>query len=128
MARRKRSSKVDGEADLARQLTMLRIDFDRQFQYVPGRKFSADFHLPPYSLLIEVQGGIYPFARQRADGQTVILPGAHGSVEGIKADNTRLNLATLHGYQLLRFTPDDVGDETAITFIIDVLRTRGWRG
>lgn len=113
---------------MAQDLAMLRIPFEQQFRYVPGRLFRADFHLTARNVLVEVQGGIAPFRRQRADGTTVVLPGAHGSVEGIMADNERLNLAMYHGYRLLRFTPNEVAAEKAITFIIDLLRHEGWDG
>ena len=96
---------------LAIHLRELGAQFERQFHYIPGRKFAADFAIPSASLLIEVQGGIY-------SGQ------AHGSVTGIKKDNERLNLATLNGWSLLRFAPDEVSDGTAQRMIARVLESR----
>lgn len=92
------SRRRDAEDELARLLSMsggVLATYERQHGYVPGRKFAADFAWPAQRLLVEIQGGIY-------------TGGAHGSVTGIKADIERLNLATLHGWRVLRFTPDAV--------------------
>ncbi|MGE0227776.1 MAG: endonuclease domain-containing protein [Dehalococcoidia bacterium] len=104
-------SPEQAEDDLAVQLAAsdrVRFAFVRQHQYVPGRRFKADFAFPELRLLIEVQGGVYT-------GQ------AHGSVSGVLRDNERLNLATLHGWSVLRFTPDDVASGAALTAIEDYL-------
>ena len=76
----------------------------RQFRYVPGRKFTADFAYTEQRLLIHVDGGVY--SRR-----------AHGSITGILADITRQNLATLGGYRSLRVTPDMVKDGRALALI-----------
>ena len=81
----------------------------RQFRYVPGRKFTADFAYTERRLLIHVDGGVY--SRQ-----------AHGSITGILADIARQNLATLGGYRALRVTPDMVKDGTALKLIEEALK------
>ena len=83
------------ETLMAIHLGELGLRFERQYRYVPGRRFRADFALPEHRLLIEVVGGVYTYQ-------------AHGSIKGVKADMERLNLATLHGWKLLRFTPHEV--------------------
>ncbi len=116
-------TKQDAEGALAQQLAAAGIDFDRQFPYVAGRKFAADFHLVGTTLLIEIQGGVYPF--RRSDGR--VAAGAHGSVEGIKRDNERLNVASIAGWRVLRFLPEEVGDllrpqsQFALTVILEAL-------
>lgn len=118
-------SPEQAEDDLAQQLAAsdrVRCAFVRQHQYVPGRRFKADFAFPELRVLIEVQGGVTAGRRWRTDPATgrryeVQARGAHGSVEGVLADNERLNLATLHGWSVLRFTPDEVATHAAITFI-----------
>ena len=93
-------SKRNAEDELAYALSIAGEPFtahERQYRYVPGRKFAADFAWPDARLLVEVQGGIY-------SGE------AHGSISGIKADIERLNLATLNGYRLLRFIPPRAKD------------------
>ena len=91
-----------GEEDMADILDSLNVYYERQYAYVPGRKHRADFALwrPGSPLgermaLVEVTGGVY--SKQ-----------AHGSITGILLDNARLNLATLVGWRVLRFTPQQV--------------------
>ena len=93
---------------LALHLTELGVTFERQYAYVPGRRFRADFGLVADRLLIEVQGGIFT-------GQ------AHGSIRGVLADIERGNLATLHGWRRLCFTPQQVETGEAKAFIEAVL-------
>ena len=85
---------------LAIHLDELGLAYERQFRYVPGRRFRADFALPAYRLLIEVAGGVY--TRK-----------AHGSVTGVLADIDRLNRGTILGWRMLRVTPQMVEDGTA---------------
>lgn len=99
-----RPSFNEAETLLGVHLQELGLYFKQGYRYVPGRKFEADFAFPDRRLLIEVQGGIYSRA-------------AHGSITGILADNERLNLATLNGWGMFRFTPDQVKDGTAIETI-----------
>ena len=84
----------------------------QQFEYIPGRKFRADFAWPDARLLVEVQGGVY-------------TRGAHGSVGGILRDIERLNLATLAGYRVLRFVGPQIEDGTAIETIEEALTMPG---
>lgn len=84
----------------------------RQYRYAPPRRFRADFAWllpPPFSLLVEVQGGIY--TRR-----------AHGSITGVLADIDRLNAATLADWRLLRVTPDQVRSGEALQLIERALR------
>lgn len=79
----------------------------RQYYYARPLRFRADFAWllpPPFSLLAEVQGGIY--TRK-----------AHGSITGILADIDRLNAATLAGWRLIRVTPDMVKNGEALQLI-----------
>ena len=86
------------------------LSFERQYPYVEGRKFRADFAFIEQRLLVEVTGGIWN--RQ-----------AHGSVSGVLADNARLNAATIAGWRLLRVRPDEVEDGTALDLIQRALTT-----
>jgi very-short-patch-repair endonuclease len=94
-------SKKDAEDVLAQTLTLAGgplAEYERQFRYVPGRKFAADFSWPAYRLLVEIQGGVWNRK-------------AHGSITGVLADIERLNLATLNGWRLLRFVTDEITDD-----------------
>ena len=106
--------KVDPEDALAHDLDELDVVYVRQAAYAKGRKFKADFLIAHngQGVLVEVQGGVY-------DGR------AHGSISGILKDIERLNLATLNGYMMLRFTPEQVEDGTAKAQITKLLGVKG---
>ena len=89
---------------LAFHLRAAGIEFERQYAYSRPRKFRADFAFPAARLLAEIQGGVY--SRQ-----------AHGSITGVLADIERLNVATLSGWRLLRFTPQAVKSGEALQLI-----------
>ena len=93
-----------GEETLAAQLAQAGIPFEREYEYAHGRKFRADFALPAYRLLVEVQGGV--FTRK-----------AHGSVTGVVADMARGNEAAIAGFFVLRVTPDEVADGDALALV-----------
>ena len=101
----------EAEELLGIHLAELGCNYERQVLYAPGRRFRADFlvrdTLSPF--LIEVQGGVY--SRQ-----------AHGSISGILQDNERLNEATIAGFGMLRFTPDQVKSGEAKATIARALR------
>ena len=94
-----------GEETLAAQLAQAGIAFERQYAYAPPpRKFRADFVLPAFRLLVEVNGGI--FNRK-----------AHGSVTGVLKDMERGNEAAMAGWYVLRVTPDEVADGRALALV-----------
>ena len=86
----------EGEELLAIHLAELGVEFERQYPYVPGRKFRADFAIPSINLLIEINGG------------QLLAIGGHSGPIGIQRDNERLNHAALAGYRVMRFTPKEV--------------------
>ncbi len=99
---KKPSAKRSAEEQLAAILTMSDAPlshFEREYLYIPDRKFRADFAWPDHRLIVEINGGVF-------GGR------AHGSVQGILMDMERGNLATLHGWRVLRFLPKDVTDAT----------------
>lgn len=117
--------KHDAEAQFAIHLTELGVDYVPQYHYAPGRKLRADFALlSPHRILIEIQGGIYQGKRTRKDGTEYRARGAHGSVGGILADIERLNVATMHHWRVLRFTPDQVNSLEAKEFVAMVVAGR----
>ena len=96
------------EETLAAQLKQARIAFMREFVYAPPRKFRADFVLPAFRLLVEVNGGI--FNRK-----------THGSVTGVLKDMERGNEAAMAGWYVLRVTPDEVADGRALALVQRVI-------
>ena len=66
-----------GEETLAVHLTLNGIAFEREYRFVPARKFRADFAIVPMKLLIEVEGGHWQNGRHNRassfeDGNTQI--------------------------------------------------------
>lgn len=103
------TSRFSAEDLFSMQLQAAGLTFERQYAYVPGRSFRADFALVASRLLVEVQGGIWK--RQ-----------AHGSVSGVLKDNERLNEATCAGWRLIRVRPDEVDSGEAFALVERTLR------
>ena len=89
------------EAKLARELKILKIDFEQEFKFHPERKWRADFHLIGKKILIEVEGGIWSGGR-------------HTRGKGYIGDIEKYNAATMMGYQVIRFSTDQVKSGHAI--------------
>ena len=103
-------SKVKGEkvpnefeAKLARELKTFKIDFEQESYFHPDRKWRADFHLIGKKILVEVEGGIW-------------MPGGgrHTRAKGYLGDMEKYNAATMMGYQVIRFSTDQVKSGHAI--------------
>ncbi len=86
----------------------------REFYFARPRKFRADYAWPDQRLLLEVDGGTW-------------LPGGgrHNRGAGFLLDMTKLNLATLAGWRVLRVTPAQVQDGTAVQLVELALIRRG---
>jgi very-short-patch-repair endonuclease len=80
------------------------------------RRYRFDFCVPDFKLLIEIDGGIW-----LAGG------GAHSHPLDIERNMRKQNDATLLGYRLIRFTPEEVTNGHAISFTQKVLFAQGWR-
>ena len=103
----------EGETLLAIHLEELNVPFVRQYRYVPGRLFCADFAIPSHRLLIEVNGGL----------KAAI--GGHSGESGIQRDNERLRMAAMYRFLVMRFTPDEVKCGAAKSWIQQFLETEG---
>jgi hypothetical protein len=114
---------------LSIHLTELGVYFQQEWQYAAGRRLRADFavwdrhaknwrthgiHETTRLFLIEVQGGVYGKGGK-----------AHGSITGILADIERLNQATLNGWKMLRFTPQQVENGEAKAMIQQAIGGKG---
>jgi very-short-patch-repair endonuclease len=94
-------TKSAGEAELARQLDALGIDYETEYRYAPPRRWRADFRIAQW--LIEIEGGAWNGGHRR----------------GIEAnkDCERANAAQLDNWKVLRFTPYMVETGEAIETI-----------
>jgi very-short-patch-repair endonuclease len=89
------------EAKLARELKTLKIEFEQEFEFHPKRKWRADFHLVGKKILVEVEGAIWSGGR-------------HTRGKGYIGDMGKYNAATMLGYQVIRFSTDQVKSGLAI--------------
>ena len=101
--RKSRGAKVEsiGESLLAMQLKALKIEFEQEFKFHAKRKWRADFHITGKKLLVEVEGGIWSGGR-------------HTRGKGYIGDMEKYNAATMMGFQVLRFSTDQVKSGHAI--------------
>lgn len=91
----------EGEAVLSLQLKALKIEFEQEFKFHPKRKWRADFHLVEKRILVEVEGGIWSGGR-------------HTRGKGYIGDMEKYNSATMLGYQVIRFSTEQVKSGLAI--------------
>ena len=112
--RPKRGGKVEseGESLLSLQLKALKIAFEREFKFCQDRKWRADFHLVDKMILIEVEGGIWSGGR-------------HTRAKGYLGDMEKYNSATMMGYQVIRFSTEQVKSGLAIQQIEKMVGDRG---
>lgn len=82
----------------------------REYPYVPGRRFRADFAWPADRLLVEVQGGVWS------------PKSGHSGGAGIVKDIERGNAATLAGWRVLRFAPQHIRSGDAVRTIAQALQ------
>jgi len=113
------------ETLLAVQLKQAGIPFEREFRFSPPRRWRADFlvatpdmadvsrmfRLKPTdlaTLLIEVEGGAY-------------VQGRHTRGASFEADCEKYAAAAILGYRVIRATPRQVEDGTALSWIRQAL-------
>ncbi|RJL73022.1 DUF559 domain-containing protein [Acinetobacter radioresistens] len=114
-AKAKRQSKVkgektvsEGEAKLASDLKALRISFEQEYKFHPKRQWKADFHMTGTKILVEIEGGIW-------------TGGRHTRGKGFIHDMEKYNAATVLGYQVLRFSTEQVKSGLAVRQIEGLL-------
>ncbi len=110
-----------GEKELAQ--TKMKIPFltrcwqsglpspEREYKFLPNRKFRIDFFFKKYRLAVECEGGGW---MKRKTG--------HTSGVGFHSNMEKYNLLTLNGIWLLRFTPQEMTDGTAIESIVKFIK------
>jgi very-short-patch-repair endonuclease len=91
------------EDELARQLDLEGITYERQVKVIEGRKFAWDF-LVAGMILLEVDGGIY-------------VQGRHTRGAGYTKDCEKTALAVIEGWRVMRVTSDQVESGEACQWI-----------
>lgn len=77
---------------------------EREYRFVPDRRYRADFCYPAARLLIEVEGGVHG-------------TGGHSTGTGITRDIEKGNAAMLAGWRLLRCTGEQVTNGQCVQWI-----------
>jgi len=101
VAVRKERVVSEGEAALAQQLKSYKIEFEQEFKFHLTRQWRADFHLVNKKILVEVEGGIWSNGR-------------HTRGKGYLGDMEKYNAAVMLGYQVIRFSTEQVKSGLAI--------------
>jgi len=81
----------------------------REFSFLPGRKYRADFAWPGAMLLLEVEGGGF-------------VGGRHNTGVGLRADCEKYNLAMLAGWRVLRVTDRHISNGQALAWLEEAMR------
>lgn len=93
------------EVELAQQMKLAKLPkFEEEYRFLSDRRFRFDFAFPEHKLGVEVEGGCW-------------TNGRHTRGSGFINDCKKMNLATLNGWRLLRFTADDIKSGEALSQI-----------
>ena len=97
----------EAEEVFAGQLIDEGIVFVREYLFIPGRKYRADFAFN--KIIVEINGG------------TWMQKSGHSTALGIKRDYEKSNVAQLAGFMYLQFIPDEVYNSVAINTLKQAL-------
>lgn len=82
---------------------------EREYRFLPPRRWRFDLAWPPRKLAAEIEGGTW-------------ITGRHSRGSGMRSDAEKYNAATLAGWKVLRFTSDMVRDGSAVSVLEQALR------
>jgi len=101
----------------------LRVNIVAELQFAPPRKFRFDYAIPAFFLAIECDGGAFKKRTYRNKKGELIttIGGRHNSGTGFLKDMEKLNLATMMGWRILRFTPEQLCTNVTIQTIKDTI-------
>jgi very-short-patch-repair endonuclease len=85
-----RVSKLEAEFDLLVRVNRWPVP-EREYRFMPNRRFRFDRAWPSIKLAVELEGGIW-------------IRGRHTRPAGYEADCEKYNLAVCNGWRVLRFT------------------------
>jgi very-short-patch-repair endonuclease len=67
-----------------------------EYKFHPVRRWRADYAIPNFKILIEIEGGVW-------------VKGRHTRGSGYIKDMEKYNAAGIMGYTILRYTPQQIG-------------------
>jgi len=82
---------------------------EREFLFLPGRKYRIDFAWPEQKVALEVEGGLYHGGR-------------HTSITGFEGDCIKYALLAQNGWRLYRFSTGQVKKGIALMFMEEEFR------
>lgn len=83
------------ELTLLAWLKLNKIAYQGEHQFCPDRRWRADYALFDLKILIEIEGGLW-------------VSGRHNRAPGMIADMEKYNWATMNGWKVLRYTPQNL--------------------
>ena len=95
------------------------VELVSEYKFLSNRQFKSDFAIPKWKILIEIEGGLFPYYDKKTGKMK--KTGAHSSIKGMLRDLEKYNLAAQHGYTVFRVTPAQFKKSQAIEWI------EGWR-
>lgn len=105
-----RDEGADATTILLQQIAMLKLpEPQMEYRFCPERKWRADLAWPELKVIVEIEGGVW-------------TNGRHIRGKGFIGDIEKYNRAAILGYRLLRFTPEMVKDQTAVSEIMEALQ------
>lgn len=91
-------------AILERYLKTYGVKLEKEYKFIPGRRFRADYAIVPWWLLIEIEGAVW-------------VSGRHTRGSGFVKDIEKYNLAMVYGWQVLRLTPQQFRKTQAVEWL-----------
>jgi hypothetical protein len=84
------------------ELENIYADYVKEHLPVPNRKFRLDYAVPCVKIGFEIHGGQYQIRKGR--NGALIIGGRHNSGAGYENDLMKMNLCTMHGWEVFQFT------------------------
>jgi very-short-patch-repair endonuclease len=84
----------DYVGEISQALTIMGVEHVREYKFLHDRRFKFDLAIPEQKIAVEFEGGIFSGGR-------------HTRGKGYANDAKKYNLATMHGWKLLRYTTVD---------------------
>ena len=66
-----------------------------EYKFCPNRRWRFDYAIPEKKIGIEIEGGVW-------------IRGRHSRGKGMIADMEKYNWAAIHGWKVLRYTPQNL--------------------
>lgn len=89
----------------------LKIEVVKEYLFHPTRKWRFDYAIPEYKIAIEIDGGVW-------------IQGRHNRSQGYLNDLEKFNEASVLGWIILKFTPDQQYKRNTFDIIASTIKNR----